>query len=264
MFLSYLITCHNEDDSLDKLLSIIIANKKDTHEIILLDDHSDNENTIQIINKYQNSLKYHKRHLNNHYGEQKNYGIDQCNGKWIFQIDADEYPTIELTKHIDQILESNDGNEVVWVPRINIFHGINDNDIKHWGWNVSKLPQITNEKSITIDSQEYLFLKNNNFIITESKKSSDEINIKYNIPLVNVPDYQSRLFKNLKHIRYERRLHEKVEGFESYTFIPPQPDIALIHEKTIEKQRSTNIGYNTNFTENENRGYSITNELNKK
>lgn len=83
------------------------------------------------------------------------------------------------------------------------------------------------------------------------------IKIKYNPPLINVPDYQSRLYKNLPHIRYERRLHEKVEGFNSYVFIPPQKDIALIHRKTIEKQRQTNVKYNQLFTEAENKGYNV-------
>jgi len=79
----------------------------------------------------------------------------------------------------------------------------------------------------------------------------------YNDGMINFPDYQSRLYKNLPHIRYERRLHEKVEGFKSYVFIPAQKDIALIHEKTIEKQRQTNIRYNQVFTQDENRGYSV-------
>jgi len=83
------------------------------------------------------------------------------------------------------------------------------------------------------------------------------IKIKYNPPLINVPDYQSRLYRNLPHIRYERRLHEKVEGFKSYVFIPPQKDYAIIHEKTIEKQRQTNLNYNKMFTQEENKGYNV-------
>ena len=83
------------------------------------------------------------------------------------------------------------------------------------------------------------------------------IKIKYNPPLINVPDYQSRIYRNLSHIRYQRRLHEKVEGFKTYVFIPPQKDIAIIHEKTIEKQRQTNLNYNKLFTQDENMGYAV-------
>jgi hypothetical protein len=52
-------------------------------------------------------------------------------------------------------------------------------------------------------------------------------------------------------------LHEKVEGYKSYVFIPPQKDIAIIHEKTIEKQRETNINYNKVFSQEENKGYEV-------
>jgi len=75
--------------------------------------------------------------------------------------------------------------------------------------------------------------------------------------MINFPDYQSRLYRNKPNIRYQRRLHEKVEGYKSYVFIPPQKDIAIIHEKTIEKQRQTNLNYNNMFTQEENMGYAV-------
>lgn len=79
----------------------------------------------------------------------------------------------------------------------------------------------------------------------------------YQDGMINFPDYQSRIYRNLSHIRYQRRLHEKVEGFKSYTFVPPQKDYAIVHEKTIEKQRQTNLNYNKMFTDDENRGYHV-------
>lgn len=214
MFLSYLITCHNEDQCLDKLLTLLVNNLKDNHEIVVLDDYSDNPYTIEILNRHKDKISLHQRKLENHYGEQKNYGIEQCSGEWIFQIDADEYPTQGLLDNIDIILKSNDQNEVLWIPRLNMFHGVTDDDVRHWGWKLHE-------------------------------------------GYVNFPDYQSRLFRRLPHIRYLRRLHEKVEGHKSYAFIPPQKEFALFHEKSIEKQRETNLRYNKDFTEKENKGYSV-------
>lgn len=214
MFLSYLITSHNETNSLDKLLSILTNQIKDNHEIILIDDYSDNKETLDIIQKYSTKIKLFNHKLNRNYGEHKNYGIEKCIGKWIFQLDADEYPTDSLIENIDLILQQNNTSEVIWLPRLNYFHGVTDQDILTWGW-------------------------------------------KYHDGMINFPDYQSRIFLNLPHIRYQRRLHEKVEGFKSYTFIPPQKDYAIVHEKTIEKQRETNINYNKLFTEEENKGYSV-------
>jgi glycosyltransferase involved in cell wall biosynthesis len=214
MFLSYLVTCHNETSSLDKLLSKLVQNKKDNHEIVLLDDYSDNPESLEIIQKYKEKTSFHQHKLDRNYGAHKNYGIEQCKGTWIFQLDGDEYPTDLLLENIDVVLESNVDNEVLWLPRLNYFTGVTELDIKTWGWN-------------------------------------------YQDGMINYPDYQSRIYRNLSHIRYQRRLHEKVEGFKSYTFVPPQKDYAIVHEKTIEKQRQTNLNYNKMFTDDENRGYHV-------
>ena len=214
MFLSYLVTCHNETDSLEKLLSKLIEYKKDNHEIVLLDDYSDNPKTLEIIQTFKDKINFQQHKLDKNYGNHKNYGIDLCKGEWIFQLDADEVPTDGLLENIDLIIESNSKNEVLWLPRLNYFIGVTDLDVMTWGWQL-------------------------------------------NDGMINFPDYQSRLYQNLPHIRYERRLHEKVEGFKSYVFIPPQKDYAIIHEKTIEKQRQTNLNYNKIFTEDENKGYTV-------
>ena len=214
MFLSYLVTCHNETDSLDKLLNKLVKYKKDNHEIILLDDYSDNPTTVEIIQKFKNSVNFVQHKLEKNYGAHKNFGIEQCKGEWVFQLDADEVPTDDLLENINLIIESNSSSEVLWLPRLNYFLGVTEQDIQMWGW-------------------------------------------KFHDGMINFPDYQSRIYKNSPHIRYQRRLHEKVEGFKSYVFIPPQKDYAIIHEKTIEKQRQTNINYNKLFTEDENKGYSV-------
>ena len=214
MKLSYLVTCHNEDRCLDSLLSKLTEFLDESSEIVVVDDYSTSEQTLSILEKYKDTIHLYQRHLENNYGAQKNYGIEQCKGDWIFQIDADEKPTDMILENIYSILEANEENEVIWIPRMNIFNGVTESDIKQWGW-------------------------------------------KYHDGLINFPDYQSRLFLNRSHIRYQRRLHEKVEGFKSYTFIPPQKDIALIHEKSIEKQRKTNLKYNEKFTQKENQGYQV-------
>ena len=214
MFLSYLVTTHNETDSLDKLLSKLSSTLKKDQEIVVVDDHSTNPSTLEIFEKYKNSIILHRRKLENNYGAQKNYGIENCRGQWIFQLDADEYPTDLLLENIKEVIDSNNINEVIWLPRLNYFHGVTQQDVMQWGWN-------------------------------------------YQDGMINFPDYQSRLYRNLPYIRYQRRLHEKVEGFKSYSFVPPQKDYAIVHEKSIEKQRQTNVNYNKMFTESENRGYNV-------
>ena len=104
MFLSYLVTCHNETDSLEKLLSKLIEYKKNNHEIVLLDDYSDNPETLEIIQKFKEKVNFQQHKLDKNYGNHKNYGIKLCKGEWIFQLDADEVPTDGLLENIDLII----------------------------------------------------------------------------------------------------------------------------------------------------------------
>ena len=115
MFLSYLVTCHNETDSLEKLLSKLIEYKKDNHEIVLLDDYSDNPKTLEIIQTFKDKINFQQHKLDKNYGNHKNYGIGLCKGEWIFQLDADEVPTDGLLENIELIslFMSTDSDEVI-------------------------------------------------------------------------------------------------------------------------------------------------------
>lgn len=220
MFLSYLVTCHNEGSSLHTLLSKLCDSLKPNHEIVVVDDYSTCEETLATLQRFSEKIKVHKHKLDNHYGAHKNFGVEQCSGKWIFQLDADELPSDNLIRDIDLILEANDASEVLWVPRCNFFVGVTQQDINDWGWRMNK---------------------------SQSK----------DMDMVNFPDYQSRIYKNQPHIRYKKRLHERVEGNKSYVFIPPQEEWSIIHNKTIEKQRESNHSYMKNFTMEENMGYPV-------
>ena len=75
--------------------------------------------------------------------------------------------------------------------------------------------------------------------------------------IVNWPDPQGRLFKNVPYIQWKRRLHEKVEGAKTYVHLPSAYELSLHHNKTIEKQIQTNVKYNKMFTEEENKGFKV-------
>jgi glycosyltransferase involved in cell wall biosynthesis len=157
MFVSYLVTTHNETDCLDSLLSKLMSFKKDNHEVVLLDDYSDNPTTISIIEKYKSSVNFQQKKLQNDYGAHKNYGISLCKGEWIFQIDADELPTDVLLENIDILLQSNAGNEALWLPRLNYFVGVTQTDIQMWGWNY-------HDGMINFPDYQWRIWKNNNKI----------------------------------------------------------------------------------------------------
>lgn len=69
--------------------------------------------------------------------------------------------------------------------------------------------------------------------------------IKYYIPIINWSDYQTRIYRNSPNIRWKNVVHEVIEGYKQYTFLPAVDELSLIHHKTIEKQRKQNSFYDT-------------------
>ena len=62
---------------------------------------------------------------------------------------------------------------------------------------------------------------------------------------VNWPDYQWRLYKNNKVIKWENQVHERLVGFKALATLPGKPEYALNHHKTIERQEKQNALYDT-------------------
>jgi len=62
---------------------------------------------------------------------------------------------------------------------------------------------------------------------------------------VNWPDYQWRIWKNKPNIKWVNKVHEKLEGFETYALLPGMPELALYYPKTITNQEEQNNYYNT-------------------
>jgi hypothetical protein len=83
------------------------------------------------------------------------------------------------------------------------------------------------------------------------------VKIKFKAPLVQWPDPQCRLFLNKPEIKWVGRLHERIEGNKNFVFLPADEDLALYHDKTIERQILTNLMYNKQFTLKENQGYIL-------
>lgn len=204
-FISYLVTCHNEGVQLRTLLSLLLK-YSEGNQIVVLDDYSTDPVTLEVLQEYSKIAKIVKHSLNKDYGTHKTYGTQQCDGEYVFQIDADELPSEILLVNLYELLKSNPTCEMFWVPRVNNFVGVTPEDIKTYGWRVNEKGHIM------------------------------------------WPDYQSRIYKNLPHIKWERKLHETIVGFKEFTRIPEMEALALYHNKTIEKQRRDNSRYMNEFS----------------
>jgi glycosyltransferase involved in cell wall biosynthesis len=63
---------------------------------------------------------------------------------------------------------------------------------------------------------------------------------------INWPDYQTRICKNVHHIKWISKVHERLEGWQVSSVFPADfEDWALHHPKTIERQEQQNNYYNT-------------------
>jgi len=206
MKVSFAITVHNEGEILERLLSQLseFIEENDTDdEIVILDDYSDDTETIRILESYSDRsyVKFHQRELNRDFGAQKTHLNSLCEGDYIFQIDADEYLADTLLENLHQILYYNPGVHLFFIPRVNTVEGLTQEYIDMWGWNV-------NEEG-----------------------------------WVMWPDWQTRLYKNSPDIIWRGAVHERIDGYVSYTYFPKDKDFAILHPKKIERQIKQNQMY---------------------
>tara|TARA_B110000090_G_scaffold202514_1_gene245872 strand:- start:124 stop:753 length:630 start_codon:yes stop_codon:yes gene_type:complete len=208
MKISYAITVCDEFLEIQRLLSLLLNNKRQQDEIVVLVDLSKNKPTSELLSylhelSFEDCITLIEDNFNRHFADWKNKLTKSCKGDYIFQIDADEIPNISLIENLPVILESNPDNEVYLVPRVNTVEGLTDEHIKIWRWNV-------NDKG-----------------------------------WVNWPDYQWRIWKNKPNIKWKNKVHEVLDGYKSYATLPSQEELALYHPKDIERQEKQNNYYDT-------------------
>ena len=212
MKISYGITVHNEANELNKLLEILVHKTDPEDEIVICVDGND-EKVQEVITSWvqqyghedMKDIIVYNRKLDGDFAAHKNSVIEKSSGDYIFHIDADEYPNETLLEQLKQIIEMNDGVDLIWIPRVNTVEGMTQEHIQKWGWRVTE----------------------NGW--------------------VNYPDYQARVFRRDKSIRWTRPLHELITGCKTYAHLPPHEELSLYHPKTIQKQEQQNMFYIDNF-----------------
>ena len=206
MTLSYAIPVCNEWLELEYLLNYLFKHKRTQDEIVVQCDKGNTTPSVyQVLKQFSDykKLKVVEFPLNKDFSSFKNNLKDACNGDYIFQIDADEYPDDYLMGTVEEVIKMNDKVDVFWVPRINKVNGLTKKHIEKWRWNVDD--------------------KNR----------------------VNFPDYQCRIFKNVKRIKWKNKVHEILIGHKSQSQLPANDEFCLIHVKDIERQEKQNNFYST-------------------
>ena len=207
MKISYGITVHNEADELNKLLPILIHQSDEEDEIVICDDYSDDETQFVLESWSQQ------------YGHSKTIKVYQR--KW----------NGDFAEHKNSVIENCSGDYIfhfdadeypheTLLSQIKQIIEMNDVDLI-WIPRVNTVEGLTNEWS-------------NKWRWRVTEKG-----------WVNYPDYQSRVFRRSENIRWMNKVHERIDGAQTYAHLPPHEELSLYHPKTIDKQIKQNELYST-------------------
>lgn len=140
MKISYAITVCNEFLEIQKLVPFLLENKRPQDEIVILYDQKNGDEEIALWLKTFNKLpnvQFWRGYFENDFAEWKNSLNKYCKGDYIFQIDADEMPSLNLIQSLPEILETNQV-DLIRVARVNTVEGLTPEHIQKWGWHVNE------------------------------------------------------------------------------------------------------------------------------
>tara|TARA_R100001244_G_scaffold73365_1_gene58980 strand:+ start:17 stop:676 length:660 start_codon:yes stop_codon:yes gene_type:complete len=208
--ISYGITVHNEADELNKLLEILIHKTDSEDEIVICVDGDDD------------GVRFVLDSCTQQYAHAKMIKVYQR------KLDGD------FAAQKNSVIENSTGDY--------IFH-IDADEYPHENL-------LLNLKTILeVNDVDLLWIPRVNTIKGMEQEHIQRWGWKVDKQgWVNYPDYQARVFRNDKSIRWERPLHELITGCKTYSHLPPHEELSLYHPKTIEKQEEQNLFYNENFS----------------
>tara|TARA_B100001564_G_C20579016_1_gene642133 strand:- start:101 stop:757 length:657 start_codon:yes stop_codon:yes gene_type:complete len=210
MKISYGITVYNEAEELKRLLEVLHNSVDDQDEVVVCVDGDDDAVRFELdiySKKFADSYKFMK----------------------VYQRKLDK----DFATHKNSVIENSMGDYIfhidadeypneILLQQLKQILSINDVDLV-WIPRVNTVEGFTQE-----DVQKW------GWRVSEQG-------------WVNYPDYQARVFRNKKEIRWTRPLHEYITGCKTYSHLPPQEELSLYHPKTKQKQEQQNKFYMDNF-----------------
>lgn len=223
--ISYAIPVCDEHVELAMLLNQLNAWIDESDQIVVQTDTGKvTKEVLSVIDEFagicKSEFKTISFKLNNDFAAFKNNLKSHCTGRYVFQIDADELLGDSLLMNLPVFLHDNSEIDLFYIPRINIVEGITEEYAHSQHWNLQKI-----EFPIASELNEHV---------------------------INFPDRQARLFKNLPEIKWRNRVHEVITGHKSYVDMASglrELDAAqiqswcLVHIKEIERQVKQNEAY---------------------
>jgi hypothetical protein len=212
MKISYAITVCNELEEVKRLVNFLLSNKQKEDEIVILVDISKEGNgkLRGWLNETKQSLILKGDPIKIH--EDKFQG-HFANWKNLLTL----YCTGDYIFQID-------ADEIPCTPLIESLPSILESNPE---LDVLLVPRVNTVQGLT---QEHI------------QKWGWNVNSE---GWVNWPDFQWRIYRNTSEVRWVNKVHERLEGFKTYTTLPMEENYSLYHPKTIERQERQNNYYDT-------------------
>lgn len=209
MKISYGITVHNEAEELNRLLEILIHKTDKEDEIVICVDGEDDAVEVVLQSWTQQ------------------YGHDGMKVIKVYQRKLEG----DFAAQKNSVIENSTGDYIFHIDADEYPHEVLLRDIKQV-LEMNEVDLIYVPRINTVDGITEQHIKQWGWKVTEQG-------------WVNYPDFQSRVFKNNKDIRWVRPVHEQIQGAKTYAHLPPFEELSLYHPKTISKQEQQNKLYST-------------------
>ena len=212
MKISYGITVHNEADELNKLLEILVHKTNSEDEIIVcIDDTNGEDDAVRFVLDSWTQQYAHIKMIK------------------VYQRKLDK----DFASHKNSVIENSSGDYIFHIDADEYPHEILLSQLKDI-LQINEVDLIWIPRVNTVDGFTQEDVQRWGWRVSEQG-------------WINYPDYQARVFKNKKEIRWTRPLHEYITGCKTYSHLPPQEELSLYHPKTKQKQEQQNKFYMDNF-----------------
>lgn len=205
--ISYTITACNEDKELDKLLNVLRVNIRDEDEIVVqLDKDNATDEVRKVVSIYKERIPFLK---------------------------MVEFPLNNDFSSFKNNLKSHCTKE--WIFNI-------DADEMPSAFLIENISTILKENS----DLDLLIVPRWNVVDGITERHINSWRWRYDEwGRINWPDWQMRIYRNKESISWKNKVHEQIDGYEKYAFLPEDKDYCLFHNKTIQKQEQQNSFYDT-------------------
>ncbi len=214
LIVSYAVSVCNEIEEIQILIPHLLKHKRPQDEIVVIFDSVNGSNEVE---KYLRSIEPGLTYSPIEKYPFRWYGFD-------FHNNFSELKNEQKEMCRGNFIFSVDADEI---PNEGLMKNI------HW--------LIDSNKEVDL-----FLVPRENFVVGITKEYIEQNRwVKDELDRINYPDFQTRIYRNVDNIKWVNRVHERLDGFKKYAYLPTVREYNLNHTKTFERQIKQNNYYNT-------------------